>query len=168
MNTMIDTPVQTEHIGTPRQDDTIVSDFFKTDPLPKPGITYWSGHSTNLSVEAGQKVGLFAISIDKVEGSQTLIDDDNRSLVDVQSTLQLNNAESANTDRIHLLARKYAQKELSREESDRLEIVSERVRQLIPRVTTEDFEKLEDVAQQIKKFRKESNDLLEGLGLEKH
>ena len=50
----------------------------------------------------------------------------------------------ANSERIELLAREYVAKDkFSREEQDRLAIVTERVRQLLPAVTVAEFEALE-------------------------
>ena len=51
-----------------------------------------------------------------------------------------------NQVRLSLLARKYARQALVREEDARLLIATERVRQLVPRVTAADFEALGDLA----------------------
>lgn len=58
-----------------------------------------------------------------------------------------------NSRRLQLLARKYARKALTSEEQARLDIVSERVRQLMPRVMATDLEKLEELAQEAARFR---------------
>ena len=58
-------------------------------------------------------------------------------------------AESANHLKMELLAREYVSGQLSTEEEARLVIVTERVRKLIPRVTVEDFEKLEEIAKDL-------------------
>lgn len=55
-------------------------------------------------------------------------------------------ASQPNEDRLKLLARKYVAKEkLSDEQSARLEIVTARVRQLMPSVTVQEYEALEGV-----------------------
>ena len=63
-----------------------------------------------------------------------------------EEEIQLSSGESANRDRLELLARAYVAGQLSTEEEARLAIVSERVRRLIPRVTVQDFEGLERIA----------------------
>lgn len=60
-----------------------------------------------------------------------------------------------NEERLKLLSRKYV-KELNREEYTRLEILREKVRKLLPRVTTEDFEKLEIVGKELEEFKEEN------------
>jgi hypothetical protein len=61
-------------------------------------------------------------------------------------------SEIVNRDRIELLAKKYAQKKFSKEDDARLAIVTQKIRQLIPRVTIEDFEVLADIAEEIKRI----------------
>lgn len=65
-------------------------------------------------------------------------------------------AENANQSRLELLAREYIAGQLSKEEQARLEIVTERVRQLIPRVTVRDFEELEGIANDFKQIESEN------------
>lgn len=74
-----------------------------------------------------------------------------------REALPRSDAEIANRDRLELLARAYVAGQLSNEEQARLAIVSERVRRLIPRITSADFEQLERIAEDIK--RSESEDL---------
>jgi hypothetical protein len=52
-------------------------------------------------------------------------------------------AEKVNRDRLVFLSRKYASREFSTESQARLEILRERVRHLIPRITADDFAELE-------------------------
>jgi hypothetical protein len=59
-------------------------------------------------------------------------------------------ADTANRSRLELLAREYVAGQLSTEEGARLAIVSERVRRLIPRVTLQDFERLEELGREVK------------------
>jgi len=70
---------------------------------------------------------------------------------------ELSPAESANRDRLALLAREYVAGQLSTEEEARLKIVSERVRRLIPRVTSQDFEELERIATELEQIGSEEN-----------
>lgn len=58
-----------------------------------------------------------------------------------------------NSRRLQLLARKYARKALTNEEQVRLDILTERVRRLMPRVTATDLEKLEELAQEAAHLR---------------
>lgn len=67
----------------------------------------------------------------------------------------VSSADNANQSRLELLAREYVAGQLSTEESARLAIVSARVRHLIPRVTLQDFERLEGLAKELKEI--ESN-----------
>ena len=81
---------------------------------------------------------------------------------DVDST----EASTENSKRIKLLARKYARKGLTPEENARLEIVSERVRQLMPRVTEADLEGLEKLFQEVERIREVDKDVRQKLGIE--
>lgn len=75
-------------------------------------------------------------------------------------------ADKANSARVELLARKYAGKEgLSKEEGARFAIVTERIRQLLPPVTTEDFESLEQVLKSVRKIESADIAVREKLGL---
>jgi len=67
---------------------------------------------------------------------------------------QENEAELVNRTRLELLARLYVSKKLSPEEDARLAIVTEKVRRLIPRVTVEDFETLQGIAEESEQIRK--------------
>lgn len=74
-------------------------------------------------------------------------------------------AELANTDRLKLLARKYALRSLSPEDAARLEIVTERVRYLIPRVTASDFEALERIHRELEEIGTETKQTRKDLEL---
>ncbi len=67
--------------------------------------------------------------------------------------------EAASKDRMTLLARKYAVTGLSIEEDARLAIVTERLRELVPRVKVEDFAVLESIASFIKKMDSEHKEI---------
>ena len=71
-----------------------------------------------------------------------------------------------NRTRLELLARQYVSGELSPEEEARLAIVSERVRHLIPRVTTEDFEMLERILEDANQIEAEDIERRRRLGIE--
>jgi hypothetical protein len=73
--------------------------------------------------------------------------------------------EVANRTRLELLARLYVNKKLSAEENARLEIVKEKVRRLIPRVTVEDFETLGEIAQDAETVRKRIAERRRRLGI---
>ena len=62
-------------------------------------------------------------------------------------------AEAANRARLELLARRYVAKQLSPEEDARLAILTQKIRRLIPRVTIEDFERLESMAEESEDIR---------------
>ncbi len=70
-----------------------------------------------------------------------------------------------NEERIKLLARKYIKK-LSSEESARLEILCERVRQLFPRATSDDFTKLEEIGVELKDLEEENKRVIEKYNLD--
>ncbi len=75
-------------------------------------------------------------------------------------------ADAHNRTRLELLARQYVAGELSSEEEARLAIVSERVRRLIPRVTTEDFEILERILEDANQIEAEDIERRRRLGIE--
>jgi hypothetical protein len=68
-------------------------------------------------------------------------------------------ADIANQSRLELLAREYVSGQLSTEESARLAIVSARVRRLIPRVTLQDFERLEELGTELKQIESNNAEL---------
>lgn len=74
-------------------------------------------------------------------------------------------SETVNRDRIELLAKKYAKKKFSKEDDARLAIVTQRIRQLIPRVAIEDFEALADIAEEIQRINEMDDKLRNELGL---
>ena len=78
---------------------------------------------------------------------------------------QISDAEIANRDRLQLLARAYVAGKLSTEEEARLAIVTERVRRLIPRVTSADFEELERIAEDLRRIELEDSQRRIRLGL---
>lgn len=73
-------------------------------------------------------------------------------------------AEEVNRDRLVFLSRKYASREFSTESQARLEILRERVRQLIPRITADDFAELERTAADLAAIRAANTELEEELG----
>ena len=77
---------------------------------------------------------------------------------------EISQADAANRARLELLARQYASK-LSAEEDARLSIVTERVRRLIPRVTVEDFEALERIAEGLRRIGSDDADRRNRLGI---
>lgn len=90
------------------------------------------------------------------EGTQVEIDSHEDHYDEEQAT---------NEERIKLLARKYIKK-LSNEESARLEILRERVRQLFPRATTDDFTKLEEIGVELKDLEEENKRIIEKYNLD--
>ena len=77
---------------------------------------------------------------------------------------EISQADAANRARLELLARQYVNK-LSLEEDARLSIVTERVRRLIPRVTVEDFETLERIAERLQRIGSDDADRRNRLGI---
>jgi hypothetical protein len=77
---------------------------------------------------------------------------------------EISQADAANRARLELLARQYVNK-LSLEEDARLSIVTERVRRLIPRVTVEDFEALERIAEGLRRIESDDADRRNRLGI---
>jgi len=77
---------------------------------------------------------------------------------------EISQADVANRARLELLARQYVNK-LSPEEDARLSIVTERVRRLIPRVTVEDFEALERIAERLQRIGSDDADRRNRLGI---
>jgi hypothetical protein len=77
---------------------------------------------------------------------------------------EISQADAVNRTRLELLARQYVNK-LSPEEDARLSIVTERVRRLIPRVTVEDFETLERIAERLQRIGSDDSDRRNRLGL---
>jgi hypothetical protein len=77
---------------------------------------------------------------------------------------KISQADAANRARLELLARQYVNK-LSLEEDARLSIVTERVRRLIPRVTVEDFETLERIAERLQRIGSDDADRRNRLGI---
>lgn len=72
----------------------------------------------------------------------------------------------ANSDRVVLLARRYVAKaKFSAEESARLAIVTERVRQLVPAVTSSEFELLEHVLNVVREIGESDTDIRQKLGI---
>jgi len=75
--------------------------------------------------------------------------------------------ERANVVRVALLARKYVAKEFSPEEEARLDIATERVRRLLPRVTEKDFLTLTNELLRLDDIKKEHDRLRKDAGLGK-
>ena len=81
-----------------------------------------------------------------------------------EQATEISQADAANRARLDLLARQYVSK-LSPEEDARLSIVTERVRRLIPRVTVEDFEALERIAERLQRIGSDDVDRRNRLGI---
>jgi hypothetical protein len=75
-------------------------------------------------------------------------------------------AENAVSDRITLLARQYVRREVSAEDEARLTIATEKVRQLIPRVTAEDVEALNEMLEEAKELEQQDNEQRKRLGID--
>lgn len=76
-----------------------------------------------------------------------------------------NKSHLTNEERIKLLARKYIKK-LTSEENARLEILCERVRQLFPRATQDDFIQLEKIGTELKDLEEENKRIIEKYNLD--
>lgn len=87
---------------------------------------------------------------------------------DVPEAESVSAIDKTNSDRVELLARKYAAKDqLSSEESARLAIVTERLRQLLPSVTVNDYGRLDSMLQTVRKIDSADIAAREKLGLTK-
>ncbi len=75
--------------------------------------------------------------------------------------------EQARDKRLTLLARKYAAKGFSEEETARLEILTARLRQMVPRVEVRDFEELEKIAQEMQASRDRLAEIKRKLGFDR-
>lgn len=75
-------------------------------------------------------------------------------------------ADSHNRTRLALLARQYVERQLKLEDKARLAIATERVRQLIPRVTVEDFEALTDILEDVAKIQAADTERRRRLGID--
>ena len=83
-----------------------------------------------------------------------------------QSVTPESEVESAVSDRITLLAREYVSRELSTEDEARLKIATEKVRKLIPRVTAEDVEALNEILEEVEELEKQGNEQRKRLGID--
>jgi hypothetical protein len=57
---------------------------------------------------------------------------------------------TVNSDRLYLLAKKYAMKELPKEDEARLLILQEKISNIFPRVDNEDYKKIDEIAEKVK------------------
>jgi hypothetical protein len=73
--------------------------------------------------------------------------------------------DNVNAERIELLIRRYVCGQLSTEEEVRLEIVAERIRRLMPKVSAENFEELEAIITEINEIGDADDQLRQELGL---
>lgn len=110
------------------------------------------------------------IEENKYSGGTTYISYDETSDEGNQSEIEshedsYNKTHSTNEERIKLLARKYIRR-LSNEENARLEMLCERVRQLFPRVTADDFAQLEKIGTELKDFEEENKRIREKYNLD--
>ncbi len=71
----------------------------------------------------------------------------------------------ANSGRLELLARKYAEKTLTPEQSARLSILTERVRAIMPRVKEDDFQSLDLLESLLQKSKSIRDKMIVDLGL---
>jgi hypothetical protein len=98
------------------------------------------------------------------ESSATWAEGAGEALVDNSCGGESDPSALANRDRLVFLSRKYA-RGCSPEEEARLEILTERVRALLPRITDDDFRRLEDVAEELAAIHEENQRVKEKLDL---
>lgn len=72
----------------------------------------------------------------------------------------------ANRNRLVFLARKYARHCYSKEEDARLEILTEKVRAMLPRVTKNDFQRVAEIANEFSRIHEENQKLRDKLKLD--
>ena len=89
----------------------------------------------------------------------------NQTMLD--ETQSHNEIEITKETRIALLARKYAENQFSLEESARLDILTEKVRRLIPSITDKDREKMEDLNSRLTTISTVNNEIRRKYRLEK-
>ena len=135
------------------EDSTFISKGFSDIKIPR--FIESEPATTSLLDQPKQEISFY---ITPVEREELFSESD-------QTNLESEEAKATNIDRIKLLARKYARKGLSKEDDARLAIVTERIRVLIPRVVTEDFCRLADIAEEIKRISDKDDELREELGL---
>lgn len=75
-------------------------------------------------------------------------------------------ADTAARDRAVLLSRRYARRDLSAEDEARLDIATERVRVLIPRVTADDFSLVADALEDLTEIKEWHQQRRSDLGIE--
>ena len=169
MTDFADTPISTEKVSSLPyflKDDDYSTMIISTGYCVKE--KKYAAHnlnSTTLSKRAKEKVGSDITDIIVDLWSSTLTESEDLLIETQQSGLEFEGVDNVNRDRIELLARKYARKNLSKEDTVRLEIVRERMRKLVPRVTTKDFENLVEIAEDINRIGDEDDRLREELGL---
>lgn len=165
MHELIDTPTTTKKPPFPPfgnyfqaggDEDSAWVITQRLDITRQPRLIEWDPDSTTLLEQPKHKMYFYDL---------TPIEREIQATETHQSNLESEEAEATNIDRIKLLARKYARKGLSIRDEARLVIATERIRWLIPRVTTEDFEHLADTAEEIKKIDEADIKLREELGL---
>jgi len=79
------------------------------------------------------------------------LEDENEYLHDAENIELFNPIENANEQRITLLARKFADKDMSPEEAARLEILTQRFRNVMPAITEKDVEIMENFSKQLER-----------------
>lgn len=117
-------------------------------------------------VSRGESVGFVTpIGAEHTGQAQELVRLALTASVETKGAEEADVGDIANESRLVLLARKYAQKRLSPEETARLEIVTERVRQLAPSVGASDFERVDAAIGRLQEIAAETTELRQKLGL---
>lgn len=106
--------------------------------------------------------------IDELFNESQLTGDQDQELIDYEEQLSKEEEafDIANRDRLVFLSRKYAGN-YSKEDDARLEILKEKIRTMLPRVTENDFQYLANIAQELSDIHNENQNLWKELGLEK-
>lgn len=106
--------------------------------------------------------------IDELFNESQLTGDQDQELIDYEEQLSKEEEafDIANRDRLVFLSRKYAGN-YSKEDDARLEILKEKIRTMLPRVTENDFQHLANIAQELSNIHNENQNLWKELGLEK-
>ena len=74
--------------------------------------------------------------------------------------LQNNNQiEKVNSDRMQLLAKKYVDKEFPKEDEARLSILQEKLSSLVPQLTSSEYDKLEEITNELKEIKELDTEL---------
>ncbi|MCG7898943.1 MAG: hypothetical protein JAY85_10850 [Candidatus Thiodiazotropha weberae] len=96
----------------------------------------------------------------------TLYEPDNVETMDLVDDFDYVNLEERNAqNRIKLLSRKYARKSLSQEESARLDMLTERLRNLIPEISEAEIQQMEQFTEILERTARSAEEIADELNI---